>query len=91
MDKAFKLIRDIERSTLDREILSRVYKIEYQLLKERYFDTNSSELLDRLKDKLYRYYRFQRDDKDYLYFLGESQQLDFPKLKYLSPEGADGE
>ncbi|NPA61478.1 MAG: tetratricopeptide repeat protein, partial [Epsilonproteobacteria bacterium] len=87
VDKAFKLIRDIERSTLDREILSRVYKIEYQLLKERYFDTNSSELLDRLKDKLYRYYRFQRDDKDYLYFLGESQQLDFPKLKYLSLKG----
>ncbi len=43
VDKAFKLIRDIERSTLDREILSRVYKIEYQLLKERYFDTNSSQ------------------------------------------------
>ncbi len=80
MDKAFKLIRDIERSTLDREILSRVYKIEYQLLKERYFDTNSSELLDRLKDKLYRYYRFQRDDRITSTFLGSLNSLIFQSL-----------
>ncbi len=40
LEKAFKLIKDIKKSTQDRDILSRVYEIEYQLLKERYFDTN---------------------------------------------------
>jgi len=49
MDKAFlNLTRDIDLQLLDREILSRVYKIEYQLLKERYWTQIVQELLDRL-------------------------------------------
>jgi len=64
-------------------------ELKYQLLKERYFDTNSSELLDRLKDKLYRYYRFAREMiRITSTFLGSLNSLIFQSLKYLSLKGA---
>lgn|GEM_PF-1411592 len=87
--KAFKLIGEIKKSTKDRKILSKTYEIEYQLLKERYFETNNSKILRKLKDRLYSYYNFQGENRDYLYFLGEAEQLDFPKLKYLALKGLD--
>jgi len=91
LEKAFKLIKDIKKSTQDRDILSRVYEIEYQLLKERYFDTNDSKLLKNLKQRIYDYYQFKSKNRDYLYFLGEAEQLDFKELKYLSLKGLEEE
>jgi len=87
VDKAFRLIRDIKNSTKDKKILAKAYQLEYELLKERYFDTNNSKLLRKIRAKLFQFYEFQKDNRDHLYFLGEAEQLDFPKLKYLSLKG----
>ena len=89
IDKALKLIYDIKEHSKDKKILSKAYEIEYQLLKEKYFETNNTNILSRLKDRLYKYYNFQGENRDYLYFLGEAEQLDFPKLKYLSLKGLE--
>ncbi len=64
-------------------------EIEYQLLKERYFDSNDSKLLKNIKQRIYDYYQFKGKNRDYLYFLGEAEQLDFKELKYLSLKGLE--
>jgi len=85
--KAFALIKKILSQTKDREILNRVYQIEYQILKEIYFETNNKKLLSKIEKKLYDYYEFQKGNRDYLYFFAEATQMGFENLRYLSLRG----
>ena len=83
-EEAFKLIDKILSQTKDKKILDRVYQTEYRLIKESYFENNSSKTLAKLKEKLYNYFEFTGDNRDYIYFLAEATQMGFPKLKYIS-------
>jgi len=85
--KAFNLIHKVLSQTKDKEILDKLYRTEYRLLKEEYFDTKDKKLLPKIKDKLYKYYKFVGDDRDYVYFFAEATQMNFKKLKYLSLKG----
>jgi len=85
--KAFKLINKVLSQTKDKKILDKLYKTEYRLLKEEYFDTKNKNLLPKIKEKLYNYYKFVGDDRDYVYFFAEATQMNFEKLKYISLKG----
>ncbi len=85
--KAFKLIDKISSQTKDKKILKEIYKTEYILLKEEYFKKKDIKLLAKIKNKLYKYFDFTKDNRDYMFFLAEASQMDFPKLKYISLKG----
>ena len=85
--KAFKLIKKILSQTKDSKVLKEVYKIDYILRKEIYFQKKNKKLLKELKEKLYQYFEFTKEDRDYMFFLTESSQMDFRELKYISLKG----
>ncbi|NOZ91227.1 MAG: tetratricopeptide repeat protein [Epsilonproteobacteria bacterium] len=83
-EKAFKLIDKILSQTKDKKILDTVYKTQYKLIKESYFENNSDKTLSKAREKLYDYFEFTGEDRDYIYFLVEATQMGFQKLKYIS-------
>ncbi|HHH50917.1 MAG TPA: hypothetical protein ENK76_00905, partial [Campylobacterales bacterium] len=85
--KAFKLIKKILSQTKDKDILDKVYQTEYRLLKEKFFETKDKTLLPKIKQKLYDYFKFTGENRDYIYFLAEATQMNFKKLKYISLKG----
>ncbi len=85
--KAFALIDKILSKTEDKKILEEVLKIEYTLLKDNYFKKKDKKLLAKIKNKLYKYFEFTKDNRDYMFFLTEASQMDFRKLKYISLKG----
>jgi hypothetical protein len=85
--KAFKLINKIGSQTKDKNILDKIYQIEYRLLKEEYFNKKDKQLLAKIRQKLYNLFKFRGKDRDYVFFLAEATQMNFKKLKYLSLKG----
>ncbi len=86
-EKAFKLINKILSQTKDKKILDKVYKTQYRLLKEEYFETNNNKIMAKAKQKLYDYFEFTKENRDYIYFLAEATQMGFSKLQYISIKG----
>ncbi len=81
-----KLIIEVE----DTEILAELYKREYLLNKDIYFQTGDKTLLPKIEKKLYDYFGYAYDEKggiDYMFFLAEATQMDFPNLKYIALDG----
>ena len=85
--KALALINQLIPTTTDREMLKKLYKKQYLLMKELYFQSDNKYLLRGVKEKLYRYFIFTKEKRDYTFFFIESTQLDFQKLKYSSLRG----
>ena len=86
-EKALKLIDELLKKTKKREILDELYLTQYNILKELYFKKDNNVTLKLIKDKLYQYFKFKGEDRDYMFFLGEATQMDFKKLKYISLKG----
>ncbi|SFV54623.1 hypothetical protein MNB_SV-12-1892 [hydrothermal vent metagenome] len=90
LDKALALTTKLITEVDDEKILKELYKTEYLLNKEIYFKTNNKILLPKIKEKLYDYFGYAYDKNgeiDYMFFLGEATQMDFPDLKYIALVG----
>ena len=85
--KALEMNNQLIPTTTDREELKKLYKSQYTLMKELYFQSDNEYLLRGIKEKLYRYFLFTKGERDYTFFFIESTQLDFQKLKYVSLRG----
>ena len=87
VEKALALTNQLISQTKDREKLTKLYKSQYLFMKEIYFKRTNPELLQEIKDKLYSYFEYTKDNPDYTFFFAESTQIDFRKLKYISLQG----
>ena len=85
--KALEMNNQLIPTTKDRETLKKLYKNQYILMKELYFQSDNEYLLRGVKEKLYKYFLFTKGERDYTFFFAESTQLDFQKLKYVSLKG----
>jgi len=85
--KALELNSQLLKITKDRERLKELYKSEYIFMKKLYFQNSNKKLLKELKEKLYNYFEFTKEDRDYTFFFAESTQIGFQKLKYKSLKG----
>ena len=85
--KALEMNNQLIPTTNDRETLKTLYKSQYILMKELYFQSGNEYLLRGVKEKLYKYFLFTKGERDYTFFFIESTQLDFQKLKYVSLRG----
>ena len=85
--KALALVNQLIPSTKDKKLLKKLYKTQYLLMKDLYFETDNQYLLRGVKEKLFKYFLFTKGDRDYTFFFIESAQLDFQKLKYVSMKG----
>ena len=88
--KALALIKGLIVEVEDEKILGELYKADYLINKDIYFHTEDKSLLPKIKDKLYDYFGYaynKSGELDYMFFLGESTQMDFPDLKYVALEG----
>ena len=86
-EKALALIDELIGTVKDRELLKKLYKTQYLLLKSLYFKTDEARLLKEVKQKLYDYFEFTKGERDYTFFFAESTQIDFKALKYVSLRG----
>jgi hypothetical protein len=85
--KALALAKKLLLEVNEPKILKELYKIEYLLTKDLYFKSKDKTLLPIIKEKLYNYFGYvynESRDIDYMFFFGESTQMDFPDLKYLT-------
>ena len=87
LDKALALNREMLSTVKEREELKKLYKSEYLLLKKLYFKKGDKSLLKEVKERLYNYFEFTKEKRDYTFFFAEATQLDFTKLKYISLKG----
>ena len=92
LEKASQLNDKLIATTTKKELLKQLYQHEYLILKEKYFqlENNPEEqksLIKIIRKKLYAYYDYDKEKRDYLFFFAESTQMDFQKLKYLSLNG----
>lgn len=85
--KALELVNKLLHTVKDKKRLSQLYRWEYLLLKDQYFLHENPKLLARLKEKLYAYYQFVPEPKEYMFFFPEAAQIDFPKLQYIALKG----
>jgi len=84
IQKALSLANELILETEDKKTLGELYKTQYSLMKEIYFQTNDKELLPKIREKLYDCFGYSTDDIDYMFFFAESSQMDFLDLKYIS-------
>ncbi|NEW60291.1 tetratricopeptide repeat protein [Sulfurovum sp. bin170] len=90
IEKALALTNKLITEIDDKKILKELYKTEYLLNKEIYFQTKDKILLPKIKEKLYDYFGHAYDENgeiDYMFFFGEATQMDFPDLKYIALVG----
>jgi hypothetical protein len=88
--KALTLIQSLILEVKEKKLLGELYRTEYLLNKDIYFKTRDKTLLPEIKEKLYDYfgYEYNNNEKlDYMFFLAESTQMDFPDLKYIALNG----
>ncbi len=85
--KALDLTNKLLVEVNERPLLNELYKTQYLLLKDRYFATGNPKLLEEIKKKLYNYFEFTKEPRDYMFFFPESAQIDFPKLQYITLKG----
>ena len=85
--KALRLISELLVEVKEREVLMELYKTEYLLIKNLYFETGEKKFLKELKEKLFNYFEFTKGERDYTFFFAESTQIDFNALKYVSLRG----
>ena len=92
LKKAIKLNNELMEKELTPELLDQVYKNQYLLLKDGYFQKHSKEsslekqklLLSNVQKTLVEYFNYTKGKKDYLFFFSEATQMNIPKLEYLS-------
>ncbi len=82
--KALKLNSELIKKTKDKKLLTKLYKIEYLLKKDLYFQNPTPKALKELKEMLLRYYKFTKGARDNLFFYAESTNIDYSYLKYIS-------
>ena len=87
LEKALKVNAELLKTTSDKERLLKLYKAEYLLMKEIYFQKEDKVLLQRVKEKLNNYFEYTKGSRDYTFFFAESTQIDAQKLKYVSLKG----
>ena len=88
--KALALTNKLILETEDEDVLGELYKTEYLLNKDIYFQSSDKILLPKIKEKLYDYFGYAYDksgELDYMFFLAEATQMDFPDLKYIALDG----
>ncbi len=85
--KALDLTNKLLSTVKDKKALNQLYRTQYLLLKDRYFATEDPKLLEEIKEKLYAYFEFAQEPRDYMFFFPESAQIDFPKLQYITLQG----
>jgi hypothetical protein len=82
--KALEINHELMQKTDNRKLLAELYKIEYLLEKNLYFNKKSNRRLKKLKEKLLALYEYTKEERDYLFFFGESTNIDYRYLKYES-------
>ncbi len=82
--KALVLNSDLIKTTKDKKLLTKLYKTEYLLKKDIYFQTPNPKELRKLKEMLLKYYNFMGKNRDNLFFYAESTNIDYTYLKYIS-------
>ena len=82
--KALKLNSELIKKIKDKKLLAKLYKTEYLLKKDLYFQTQDPKRLKELKELLLKYYNFMEGNRDNLFFYAESTNIDYSYLKYLS-------
>ena len=85
--KALSLVNQLLSVVKDRDMLDELYKTQFLLLKDLYFEDNNEYLLRGLKEKLRKYFEFSKDNIDYTFFYTQASQLDFKRLKFISMKG----
>jgi hypothetical protein len=81
-----KLIGEVE----DEKLLGELYKREYLLNKDIYFQTDDRTFLEKIRENLYDYFGYASGEDgeiDYMFFLGEATNMDFPDLQYIALVG----
>ena len=82
--KALALNRELIKKIKDKKILTKLYKREYLLAKDIYFQNPNPKALKELKEMLLKYYNFTKGERDTLFFYAESTNIDYSYLKYIS-------
>ncbi len=82
--KALEINVKLIKNTKNKKFLNQLYKVEYLLYKSLYFKNQTPEKLQALKKRLLSYYEFSQGMRDYLFFFGESTNIDYLYLKYHS-------
>lgn len=82
--KALAINHELMKNNDNKKLLTELYKIEYLLEKSLYFEKPSKRKLKRLKEKLLTLYDYTEGERDYLFFFGESTNIDYRYLKYES-------
>ena len=86
-EKERLLIDELLVEVKDKTLLKQLYKMQYILMKNLYFEKGDVELLEEVKEKLNNYFEFTKGERDYTFFFAESTQIDFTALKYVSLRG----
>ncbi|HIO95432.1 MAG TPA: tetratricopeptide repeat protein, partial [Campylobacterales bacterium] len=91
LNKALKLTDKLLNNTTDKELQKSLYKSQYMILKDQYFQLKNEEekifFINRLKEKLLNYFNIKGEKKEYLFLFAEATQMGFQALKYKALKG----
>jgi hypothetical protein len=82
--KALEVNQELMQNSHNKKLLTELYKVEYLLEKSLYFQKQDKKKLQQLKEKLLALYNYTKGERDYLFFFGESTNIDYRFLKYES-------
>jgi hypothetical protein len=83
-EKALDINGKLLEKTTNKQLLTKLYKIDYLLNKTLYFKNENPKELKNLKEKLLAYYHYTKGNRDKLFFFAEASNIDYAYLRYHS-------
>ena len=91
LNQALELTDKLLSKTNDEELKKSLYKSQYMILKDQYFQLKNEEekffFIEKLKEKLLNYFNTKGEKKEYLFLFAEATQMGFQALRYKALKG----